>query len=220
MENLLDMLIPIIIVVGWVLKGIFSGNGEDEGSSQPRPRSKSDESYPDTEYESRQRRIQEEIRRKIMERRQAAEGGGEVPTPSQQQRPVVMSADHAEAKRRRVQERLKQRAEKHKEVAERVHETEPEAADPTGFSWEESNHDYEHALEAQRARIEETKRQAARLQSQLSSQSKQASSSTGARRQRSSYRGPIRVKLRDPAAARDAIIYSEVLGKPVGMREG
>ena len=29
--NLLDMLIPIIIVVGWVLKGLFSGNADEEG---------------------------------------------------------------------------------------------------------------------------------------------------------------------------------------------
>jgi len=221
MENLLDMLIPIIVVVGWVLKGLFTSNSEeDEGA--PRPRSAPKESYPDTEYEERQRRIQEEIRRKIMERRQAAEGAGaDAPVQSQQQRPVVMSSDHAEAKRRRVQERLKERQERHKETAERVHETQAESdVAPGGFSWDESDHAYEQALEAQRARIEETKRQAVQLQSLLASKSQQQDGATTLKRQRTSYRGPIRSKLRNPAAARDAIVYSEVLGKPVGLREG
>lgn len=218
MENLLDMLIPIIIVVGWVLKGLFSGNAEEEEGPQPRPRSGPDESYPDTDYEQRQRRIQEEIRRKILERRQAVEGG--VMEPSQQQRPVVTSPDHAEAKRRRVQERLKQRKERQREVTERVHETAEDIHETAGgFSWDNSGQAYEQVLEAQQARIEETRRQAARLQSQLASRSQQTDSQVTRTRKRRSYRGPIREKLRDPAAAREAIIYSEVLGKPVGLRE-
>ena len=172
-KNLLDMLIPIILVVGWVIKGLLSGNAEEDNGPQPRSRSAPDESYPDTEYEARQRRIQEEIRRKIMERRQAAEGGtAEPPELPGQQRPVV-TPDHVEAKRRRVQERLKQRKERQKEVVEQVHETpvESETA-PGGFSWNQSDHAYEHALEAQRARLEETKRQAAALQSAVGKQLK------------------------------------------------
>ncbi|MGB0414549.1 MAG: hypothetical protein ACPGJU_08885 [Coraliomargarita sp.] len=250
MENLLDMLIPIILVVGWVIKGLFSGNTEEDESPPPRSRSTEDESYPDTEYEARQRRIQEEIRRKIMERqqadgrgatapqsqdriqeqirrqfrdelsksREAVEGGATTPPElPHQQRPVVISADQAEAKRRRVQERLKQRKERQKEVAERVHETPEDVHDtPGGFSWDES----ERAMDVQRARLEETKRQAALLQSQLASSSQGEVSKVVSKRGRGSYRGPVREKLRDPRAARDAIIYSEVLGKPVGLREG
>lgn len=222
MENLFDMLIPIILVVGWVIKGLFSGNSEEDEGAQPRSRPASDESYPDTEYEARQRRIQEEIRRKIMERRQAAEGGAAKPPElPRHEGPVVVSADHAEAKRRRVQERLKQRKERQKEVAEQVHETipEPDTA-PDGFSWEQPDHSYEAALEAQRARIEATKRQATALQSQLSARSgREEIMATGKQRQ-SRYRGPIRERLRDPAVAREAVIYREVLGKPVGLREG
>ena len=177
-------------------KGLFSGNADEEGL-QPRPRSGPDNAYEDTEYEERQRRIQEEIRRKIMERSQAAEERTQSrrSCPGSLRWPVL--EDAAEAKRRRVQERLKQRKEAHKEIVEQVHET-PDQREiaPDSFSWDDSDHDYEQAIEAQRARIEETRRQAALLQAQLSRRSNGAEQEP--RRSRGSYRGPIREKLRDP----------------------
>lgn len=232
MENLLEILIPLIFAAVYFFGNMLSGKGEDEERPRPRSARRStskpyEETDADREYAERQRRIQEEIRRKIEERRQAArEKQEDVSAPTATPPPI---AENLRSRRRAVQERLKERQENQKETHESVHETPPhlmpthelESASDSSFSWDESDNVYEQGMAAQLKKIEETKRQAEVLRRKAESAAKQrqaigqADVSAG----RSGLSGPVRDNLKDPSAARAAFIYGEVLGQPVSLRK-
>ena len=71
MDNLFEIIVPLIFAAIYFFGNMLSGKSDD--ASAPAPRREED---PDAV--ERQRRIQEEIRRKIMERRNA-EGQGASP---------------------------------------------------------------------------------------------------------------------------------------------
>ena len=208
----MESLEEILKVVGGIIfaaiylfgNTIFKSKDEDAPRSPTLPRQSGSE---EDEAADRQRQIQEAIRRKILERRQAA--GGEAPTSSQ---PV---AQH--------QERRKEVVERHKETHQRAPHVEPTHQEPETdgrFSWDASDNVYEQQMQERLQQIEATKRRAEALKRQAGT-SNQASETTGRRqstRRGARRSGPVRSVLRDPAAARSAIIYSEVLGKPVSMR--
>ncbi|MEN8725428.1 MAG: hypothetical protein ABF325_07640 [Lentimonas sp.] len=220
MDNWLEYLGPVI------LAGIyFFGNkfvkGQEEGE-EPNPAQKV--STPqDTEAAERQRRIQEEIRRKIMERRQAAERG-ETAAPVAA-RGQASSYDEQFRKRRAAFEVRQQQRETVKEVTP---PPVPRQVEPTpvrkieevnrGFSWDNSDNAYESQIEQQLQQIEATKRQAAQLKKQagmISMKSNKPGRSRGSR----TFSGPVRSQLKDLAAARAAFIYGEVLGQSVSIRK-
>jgi hypothetical protein len=70
--------------------------------------------------------------------------------------------------------------------------------------------------------IEATKRRAEKLKREADAarkQTKDTRSKTDSRKGRRYLGGPIRESLQDPAAARVAFIYGEVLGRPVSQRK-
>ncbi len=208
MEDLFDILIPLVIAAVYFFGNMLSKkSGDDLEDGFPMPRKR--EGEVDPEQAERQRQVREEIRRKIEERR-----GGAPATPNP---PPVVTAPPEPA--RTVRERTKR-------TDERVHETRAPAPVPEtvkakpDFTWDASDDIYENTMQAQLAQIEATRKKAAALKAQSAA----ATQKLGRRDRRPSkagrglLKGPVRAALRTPDAARTAFIYGEVLGKPVGMR--
>lgn len=216
MENLFEVLIPLIFAAVYFFGNMFS---KEEGSDMPprdaqRPRQPAEETDEAIEAAERQRRVQEAIRRKIMERR-----GQMQDQQTQQPRPVVI--DDLDAPRRAVQERVKERPAQQREVVEAPHTSAPRAPVPSPTP-AVSEDTYELQLEAQLRQIEATKRRAEALRQQAAKAEKKASNGSIRGRSRpisASGFGPVRTTLKNPKAARAAIIYREVLDQPVGLRE-
>lgn len=90
------------------------------------------------------------------------------------------------------------------------------------FSWDQADDSYDNEMEVRLKKIEATKREALRLQSQSTQKRSQTKGETDrpqTTRKKSSFRS-IRSSLKDPKAARSAFIYGEVLGPPVSLRKG
>ena len=230
MEGLLEILIPLIVAAVYLFGNVLSKSGGDKESSgerRARPAPEPTGEAVDPEEVERQRRVQEEIRRKIMERRQADEdggGAGEGETPE----PVDTGDTRAETEERsgagrKVPERGTL-AEAGETGSAEIGAPEPEPAEtsPGGFSWETSHEVYDEHLRERMRQIEETKRRAARLQEQAeASRQKVGLTDSGRKRRRTggaTPTGPIREQLLEPGAARRAFIYSEILGRPKGLR--
>ncbi|MDG1242324.1 MAG: hypothetical protein P8R37_04080 [Opitutae bacterium] len=206
----MESLEEILKVVGGLIFGaiylfgnqIFKSKDEDAPGPATLPREPVDSDDDDTARQ-RQRQIQEEIRRKIMQRRQATA----TPTSPPERVPAH-------------RERHKQVVEQHKETHQRAPHVEPTPEVDDRFSWNTSDNVYEEQMQARLEQIEATKRRAQALR-------RQAGQSTAvtkhqverARSTRGSFpAGSVRSVLRDPVAARTAFVYGEVLGKPVGLR--
>jgi FtsZ-interacting cell division protein ZipA len=202
----MESLEEILKVVGGLIVGaiylfgnqIFKSKDEDKPEQPTQPR----ESASSDDDAARQRQIQEAIRRKIMQRRQATAT-------------ATSSAEPASAHR----ERHKQVVEQHKETHQRAPHVErtPEASEVDDrFSWDTSDNVYDEQMQARLEQIQATKRRAEVLRHQAgrsTTKVKQARSTGGG-----FPAGSVRSVLRDPAVARTAFVYGEVLGKPVGLR--
>jgi hypothetical protein len=214
MENLEEI---FKVIIGLVVGGLYLfgnrifKNSEDEAPRPPNlPRESAAAADDDDDLTERQRQIQEAIRRKILERRQANESSAPAPTSTAE--PISMH-----------RERHKQVLEQQKKTAHRTAHPEPKAVVEEvdeRFSWDASDNVYEEQMAARLKQIEATKRQAealnrkSRAVSNGSKTTKSQPATTGGRL----FSGSVRSTLRNPAAARTAFVYGEVLGKPVGLR--
>lgn len=198
MDNLLEIIIPVIIAAIYFFGNIFSKGGDsDDATPSWRP------AEQDPDVAAREREIRENLRRKIMERRQQSEGGAPAPTPP------VLNRDEPVA-----------------------HSVEPQSPPPIrkmkpvnagDFSWDASGNMYETQMQAQLERIAETKRQAERLQKQALASDQKVKQQWGQSKERAPrssglLTGSVRSTLKNPGAARTAFVYSEVLGKPISLR--
>ena len=104
----------------------------------------------------------------------------------------------------------------------------PASREEPAFGGAQSDEVYSTQMQARLRQIEATNRQAAKLQEQATKAtkaSKDASSSSQQPHPKLSTshsqlaRGSVRSTLRDPAAARAAFIYGEVLGPPISQRK-
>lgn len=182
---------------------IFKSRDPDEPrppNAPGRSTNRSPASKDDTDA-ARERQIQETIRRKIMERRQAAA------TPADQA-PAMMPQE----RRKAVMERQK----KTHPAAPHVEPTREVVLNDT-FSLDAKDNAYEQHLQTRLQEIEATKRQAEQLRRQI-----RGSAAAAAKAQPHTHRGllpgSVRSTIRNPAAARRALVYGEVLGKPVSLR--
>lgn len=206
-EEILKVVGGLIFAAIYFFGGqIFKSKEEDETGPPTLPRQSGDRDNAEDEYAARQRQIQEAIRRKIMERRQAA---------SEEATPPELVVQHRE-QRKEVVERQKETHQRSPRV-----EATPEVAEDDGrFSWDTSDNVYEQQMQARMQEIEATKRRAETLKRRAQSSAKPA---TAQSRRTPSVRGSVlsgsvRSVLRNPEAARTAFVYGEVLGKPVGLR--
>ncbi|MEO0794032.1 MAG: hypothetical protein AAFX93_02660 [Verrucomicrobiota bacterium] len=214
--DILEFIVPIVVFVIWIIGQVVgkqSGESTNESSQEQSPYTPLD--HPANEDEERKRRIQEEIRRKIAERR-----GQDPNLPPPQQPAAPPSLPHtAQATPPPMQPPPAQ--------------PEPPAFPPPITSSTEPQfvevpvpqRNYEAELEEQRRAVEEAMRRADEINAEAKRRVRDAyDQSKPARRTPRSYAGAslsrrVRGKLRDPLAAREAFVYLEVLGTPVGQRE-
>lgn len=210
-----EWIVPVIIAVIYLFGNIFSKRGED-ASEQPRRPAAPLSGSPEPDAEERQRRVQEEIRRKIMERRQATSGSAPPP--------MVVKEEW-----RRQSEEIESRPEPLRPVSVPPvpMRAEPlrEVVVPEGsavFSWDASDNVYQKNIEERLRKIEATKAQAARLsqEASLTRGTFPAARKSSDTRRKIARVGSVRETLTDPAAARTAFIFGEVMGPPVALRKG
>lgn len=218
MDNLFEIIVPLIFAAIYFFGNMLSGKSDD--ASAPAPRREED---PDAV--ERQRRIQEEIRRKIMERRNAEGQGASPASEPASEVDRSLRERHAALEERRRQREMTRRAEaskKRTEPASRIPQPTPQEP---AFGGAQSDEVYSTQMQARLRQIEATKRQAAKLQEQATKASKDACNSSQQPHPKLSTshsplaRGSVRSTLRDPATARAAFIYGEVLGTPVSQKK-
>lgn len=186
MENLFEIIIPLILAAFYFFGNIFSGKSKDDSDSGVPSRSDKD-----TEAVERQRRIQDEIRRKIMERR----------------------SESAEIDKTIVSQPLPQSKSSQQE------EVKNPSSMKSGNNKPKDN-TYAFRMQEHLNKIEATKRQAEKLQKQAEktgSNNYERTPMVG--RNRGYLPIGVRAALRDPAAARTAFIYSEIIGVPVSQKK-
>jgi hypothetical protein len=98
---------------------------------------------------------------------------------------------------------------------------EVEKNESRGSAWDNIDDSYDEEMERQLKKIETTKRNAAKFQSELTQSGIQSTGEIGSSRKprKKSHFGSVRSSLKDPGAARSAFIYGEVLGQPISLRK-
>jgi hypothetical protein len=99
------------------------------------------------------------------------------------------------------------------------------SSDEGKFSWDNSDNIYDKQMQVRLREIERTKQRAAKLKKEAAENQKRMSGGPMVSKQKQSQgtsllSGSVRSSLRDPAAARAAFVYGEVLGAPVSLRKG
>lgn len=240
MDNF-EILIPLVFAAIYFFGNMFSKKSGDEAAPGEDPFQRTEEDGEAV----RQRRIQEEIRRKIMERRQAEQEGAGQSLASEPVRRDESKADRRLRERRVAAEQRRERSLDETRIPElRPQEPEPlvrrvDAEDITvplpvptaresrsrpsdgSFSWDTSDDIYDNELQARLKKIEATKRQAEKLKRQAEARgkphAKQPANATS--NEGVLFQGSVIENLRSPSAARAAFIYGEVLGPPVSQRK-
>lgn len=188
MDNIFEYIIPIAFAAIYLF-----GNKLSEKTKEV-----FDQQSEDTDVDDRQRRIQEEIRRKIMERRE-------------------VSPDQAEVWSGRVRRGDASR-------------TSPTNSFPnTGYGVEEpkskaelvtsSSDTFASQLKARLEKVEATNRRAQELQKLGANNLAFTGKNYTKSRTGGLFSDSVRSTLRNPAAARAAFIYGEVLGTPVSQKK-
>ncbi len=227
MDNFFEILIPLAIAAVYFFGNFFSKKSQEEEETPPslsRQNDAGDGHDDDVDALERQRRVQEEIRRKIMERRGQS---GSAP-------PQAAPAGPASYGRSREVSAPRETREANKHTREAVHENrhgrsqEWETARDAGYRMTppaipkvDSADAYDSGMQAQLQRIEATKRQAEKLQKQVARRRKTTTPEEQSKPRTGGYfTGAVRESLQDPAAARVAFVYGEVLGTPIALRKG
>lgn len=236
--DLLEIIIPLIFAAIYFFGNMFSGKSEDESAPRSAPRRLNEDQEGDAI--ERQRRIQEEIRRKIMERRREASNTpgspDSRPAPTGNQPSASYSESPTDRELRQRREAV-QRRRAEREQQKRTASAEPSPAESSWerraparqsaesepdspFSWDSSDNAYESQMQERLQQIEATKRRAEKLKQQAAGMPQKSSIVSPHTTHSSQFaRGPVRKSLRDPAAARAAFIYAEVLGQPISQRK-
>jgi hypothetical protein len=201
MEWVLEHIQLLILVGGAIAYWINQRRGkteEGEPTSSPYERTAPTASGPGED--ERVRRIQEEIRRRIMER---TAGGGrpDVPEAAPPQLPPLQP---------RAERMDTHDGEEEEQPARPAPQRRAVAMDAFDAAETERQHRLAEQLRELQQRQAETKTRVDQLKRQ----------SSAAERQTQDQRAlaPLNADLRDPAALRRAVILQEVLGKPVSLR--
>lgn len=195
--------LPAIIFVVVVISQVVRGFSKLRGSREEEPPAKADE----LEAERRAREIQEDIRRKIAERR----GGRAAPPPPEAapEPPVVVARDPTAIP---VPEPLRRMLEQ----LERRTQPVPVPAPPPVLERRHAELERQEQLAEELRTLEEARTLAGRRATKLAaSEAQQRGSQAG---QLSAARGRVMDALHDPEALRRAFVLREVLGTPVGLR--
>lgn len=207
MDALLDYLIPALVFIVYIASQFFGNKKKGDGDGT--------ESPPPSDAEERARRIQEEIRRKIAERRRQQEGHEE---DAAEQPPPLQTAPSPYST---------PSLGKSRELKPAPQETsfpppQTSSTEPAFFEIPQPQRNIEAELEEQRKRMEESERRAEAARMEAKTQVDKLQSRVRpykTRRVTTNLRDDVIATLMDPDAARKAILYYEILGTPVGLRE-
>ncbi|MGF1447828.1 MAG: hypothetical protein ACFB20_00270 [Opitutales bacterium] len=231
METLLEFLIPAIVILLFFLGKIFGNDQEaDEARPPARPQSPAG---PTEATDDRTRQIQEEIRRKIAERRAAQEGEAPAASPpttmppqpvARQMPPPVPAAPAAPESPPRGLSRYEDVADNRWDEPAAQTETfsVPESSPATPPS---SVAAFQAQLEQQRRRAEEARRRLEQAREERARQEREARFKDAAQSwghtpldAEESLARSVQRMLRHPNATRQAFVLYEILGTPVGLR--
>lgn len=197
MDNLLEILLPLIFFAIYFGSQFFGKKGEEEDDGKPVP--------------DELRKVREELRRKIEERRNASKGGGEPrgqaePAAREREGGSVLRETHT--RRSMVDEREEAR------TRQAAGEAEEFARAPAQASTIEQD------LEAQMEEVRRSREKVAAARKDSREKSAALASRAKSQRARSpeSYRQFLREALKDPENLRRSFILHEVFGTPLGMR--
>ena len=205
MESLQDYIVPIAVIIIWVLGKLFGGQAEEDGAP-PSPRQPTP---PNENQAERTRQIQEEIRRKIAERRRESQ-------PPSQPPPVPQRAQRTEpepAQARRSAQRTTATA----------RQPEPEPQSPA-YGWDHPQRDLQQELriKAQEAEAARLKAEAARMEARARIAKVKPEAVVPMTSANLNLGGTpadfIRSALADPLSTRNAFVFQEVVGTPVALR--
>ena len=206
MGDIVELLFAIIAGVFWLFGStFFRKREEDDPYQQPLPsrNKKNGNDRKNDDSEERQRQIREAIRRKIAERRQENEPE---PIPAFEPEP-------------RYQEEHNKSFEPGKALSEPTAFIEPTEAE--AFSWNIEANTYEQDMEERLQEIEATKRKAEKLRNKVKKITSGDEDTIPSRRSEQDLvlsLGSVKSALKNPKNAQAAIVYREILGKPVGLR--
>ena len=225
--DIFEILIPLIFAAVYFFGNIFSKKSKDEEAPGENVRPRKGE---DPEAVERQRNIQDEIRRKIMQRREAEQGESAPPLVRESAQRDATKADRQLRERRTAAELSRgqgESASRDPYPASQTTYPEPETPVPDArssdgqFSWDISDDIYDSEINDRLKKIEATNRRAEKLKEQTEARrnpherSATPSTSEGG----VLFQGSVIQNLRSPNAARAAFIYGEVLGPPVSQRK-
>ncbi len=203
MENLFEILVPLIFAAVYFIGNFLSNKGTKPGRGRGRetPADPGAGREP-SDFEEQQRRIREEIRRKIAQRR------GEDPDQARPgTEPTIFAETRAPAAPREEPEELE---------PWNMPDEPPEPA----FSVEPG---FESEMQERLRQIEETRRKAEALRKKAkrtaTARPAPGTSPVRAGRMPGIPVGPVRAQLLDVSNARAAFIYAEVFGAPAAVRE-
>ena len=219
----MEWIMPVIFVVVWALSKMFGGKREEE---QGEP----DSSSPPVEVD-RTREIQEEIRRRIAQRRktqQPAPESAHTETPAQLQPQSMHPQQQAGTGQTTLRPATVQTPTQTLAPASpfqqaQVQPEEPETPIHAHSLWEQSlpapeELDEQQQLQRRLQQMREAKIHAERVK-WVKSWGKSRKSIARRHGSRANIRSEVIDSLRDPSGPRKAIIYMEVLGAPVSVRQ-
>ena len=204
-----ETLVPVLFFVLYGIAQLLSAKkkGQEQGEE--------DQGVDDAAMEERARRIREEIRRKIEERRQSREGNAPQPSPAQYRGTEYKRYDPTLPEKQQKRPALKPRTLEPKPTRREVQ--------PQPVPMESPQADIMQRLEEQRAVLEKSRREqreakarAAEMMAAAGTRKKAASTRTIA--MSGSLRGQLLAGLRDPISVRKAVLYREILDPPIGLR--
>ena len=182
MDNLLDLIIPLIFILTFALNGFLkSKKGQEKEGPSPQPTAAGeDDPLGD---------LREEIRRRVQESQKPAQPMREIVAPVQ--RTVVPTQSRSQAtENREVAERMQKMALMQKQVKA-----------------------------MQRKADAEKKKAASFTAGKLKNVSKRGFNASRSRSRRGNLVNEVIRELKCPASSRKAVLNTEILGTPIGLRK-
>lgn len=199
MENLIDLIIPIIFIATFILNGLFKPDKKKQGKP-------GEASTPEPEVEDRDplAELREEIRRRIEANQKGAAEAPPRPEPTPEpSRPSMRTEPSQAAPLPRTSSGSPERFDaQDREAAERLRKMQ----------------EMQDQVRAMQARAAQEQSKADSLRQGDAWKRKDASTRSYRRYQRSRLVKEVMQDLREPGSSRKAVLNAEILGTPVGLR--
>lgn len=197
MENLFDLLIPLIFIAVFLFNGLFKSN-------KKQPDKPSDGNDPDEAEMDPLAELREEIRRRVeaSQRSEAPVQQQREPTSVAQPAPTVQAPKSVAVSQRRSEQAPSMLDAQQRDAAERMRKMQQ----------------MQDEVKAMQRRAGEAQRQASNIRGGDAWKRKDTSSRSFRRYQRSELVRDVMRDLREPGSSRKAVLNAEILGTPIGLR--